>query len=567
MRQHYETDFTEGIEFVRDRLVDSLQLLRQSAISGSIYTSQVLPSAEPDRFFSFHLSALSSLSHISHSPFAFTTGALLHDFELPPQPPIALASALPHHRGAQGAYLESLNIVETADALSPEGAKAAEATADTGELRVRDLDRFAQLRRAAATSIQNASRRFSPDGKEGAARLPSAVSSLLDPAYDASPQSATAGGMMEHCSTLLRTQGPEAIGSALLPPGTLHPVSMIPTSSSAMQAAAADVMARSTTRQLPAAGPGRPLRLSTAVLPPQPPPQPSQRGHSSDASKMAQSLASSSLGDTSHTQGVAATAGTEASGADVLLAAPLGDTSHTQGVAATAGTEASGADAEAWPGFLPQGQDEALGAENSGAQAPGGSSVGQLLSSAVQAGAAPTSADAGPRLPMVDKEADAAVAGLAVAAVTPASVGPSPTAGTPPPEPSAELVTPPTSPAPLRSQTRSPPAAFQSQGRLAVGTLSPQGRLPPARGSHSHAEGGEAFAFQSWLQTRGHHPLSQLHEGTGAVALPEDLAPNSGMTEPDQRGAKWSRESGQLSSEMGLAARGALGADVQEDAA
>lgn len=91
MRQYYETDATEGIEFVRDRLTDSLQLLRHSAITNSIFASQVLPMAEPDRFFSFHHSALSSLSHISQNPSIFTPGAPLHDFELPSEPPMAQA--------------------------------------------------------------------------------------------------------------------------------------------------------------------------------------------------------------------------------------------------------------------------------------------------------------------------------------------------------------------------------------------------------------------------------------------------------------------------------------------
>lgn len=91
MRQHYETDTSNGIEFVWDRLTDSLQLLRHASISNSIYSaSQVLEGSEPNRLGPLHRSALSSLSHLSHNPSAFTVGALLHDFELPFEPPVAL---------------------------------------------------------------------------------------------------------------------------------------------------------------------------------------------------------------------------------------------------------------------------------------------------------------------------------------------------------------------------------------------------------------------------------------------------------------------------------------------
>eukprot|EP00913_Durusdinium_trenchii_P003904 g3613.t1 len=83
MQQHYATDFSEGMDFVRDRLSDSLQLLRHSAISSSVYSS--------DRSLS-SLSVLSSLGHLSHDPSAFTSGAALHDFELPHQPPNVAAA-------------------------------------------------------------------------------------------------------------------------------------------------------------------------------------------------------------------------------------------------------------------------------------------------------------------------------------------------------------------------------------------------------------------------------------------------------------------------------------------
>ncbi|CAE7210530.1 AP5Z1 [Symbiodinium natans] len=89
MQQHYATDFSDGVEFVRDRLADSLQLLRHSAISSSVYSSSTFLGFETDRALS-SVSALSSLGHLSHDP--STSGAALHDFELPYQPPIAAAA-------------------------------------------------------------------------------------------------------------------------------------------------------------------------------------------------------------------------------------------------------------------------------------------------------------------------------------------------------------------------------------------------------------------------------------------------------------------------------------------
>ncbi|CAJ1327440.1 unnamed protein product [Effrenium voratum] len=88
MQQHYLTDYSEGIEFVRDRLADSLQLLRHSSISSSVYASPTVLGFESDRALS-SVSVLSSLGHLSHDPSAYTAGAALHDFELPHQPPAA----------------------------------------------------------------------------------------------------------------------------------------------------------------------------------------------------------------------------------------------------------------------------------------------------------------------------------------------------------------------------------------------------------------------------------------------------------------------------------------------
>ncbi|CAL1161465.1 unnamed protein product [Cladocopium goreaui] len=38
MQQHYATDYSEGIDFVRDRLADSLQLLGPEEILGPTFT-------------------------------------------------------------------------------------------------------------------------------------------------------------------------------------------------------------------------------------------------------------------------------------------------------------------------------------------------------------------------------------------------------------------------------------------------------------------------------------------------------------------------------------------------
>ena len=96
MQQHYAADFSDGVEFVRDRLADSLQLLRHSAISSSVYSSSTFLSFETDRALS-SVSALSSLGHLSHDPSTYTSGAALHDFELPHQPP-NIAAALADDR-------------------------------------------------------------------------------------------------------------------------------------------------------------------------------------------------------------------------------------------------------------------------------------------------------------------------------------------------------------------------------------------------------------------------------------------------------------------------------------
>lgn len=184
MRQHYETDMTEGIEFVRDRLTDSLQLLRHSAITNSIYTSQVLPGAEPDRFFSFHLSGQSSLSHMSHNPSTFTPGSLLHDFELPSQPPLVqVASSKPSERW-RGDVQKKGNAIAWWEAPLGSGTEPFEermldvaqreqptsGAVDAGEFRISSLDRFVELRRAAAAAVQSSTRATSAE-QEAAKRI------------------------------------------------------------------------------------------------------------------------------------------------------------------------------------------------------------------------------------------------------------------------------------------------------------------------------------------------------------------------------------------------------------
>lgn len=78
MQRHYDTDFGEGVEYVRDRLAESLQLLCRPAVANLVFIAS-------DRLQS--RSALSCLSHLSHSPAAFTPGCALHEFQLSQEPP------------------------------------------------------------------------------------------------------------------------------------------------------------------------------------------------------------------------------------------------------------------------------------------------------------------------------------------------------------------------------------------------------------------------------------------------------------------------------------------------
>jgi len=122
--------------------------MRHSAITNSIYSSQVLSGAEPDRFFSFHISALSSLSHVSHNPSGYTPGSHLHDFELPSSPPASqICIGEDHwrgemHRRALGAWWEG------------SGGGGGGGDPERSDLRGWNLDRFAELRRVASMAIQ-----------------------------------------------------------------------------------------------------------------------------------------------------------------------------------------------------------------------------------------------------------------------------------------------------------------------------------------------------------------------------------------------------------------------------
>ncbi|CAK9101362.1 unnamed protein product [Durusdinium trenchii] len=124
MQQHYATDFSEGMDFVRDRLSDSLQLLRHSAISSSVYSSVgELLGFEMDRSLS-SLSVLSSLGHLSHDPSAFTSGAALHDFELPHQPPnVAAAHGDAWSERPAGAWWEAQRAAPAPATLPEEEAR------------------------------------------------------------------------------------------------------------------------------------------------------------------------------------------------------------------------------------------------------------------------------------------------------------------------------------------------------------------------------------------------------------------------------------------------------------
>ena len=124
MQQHYAADFSDGVEFVRDRLADSLQLLRHSAISSSVYSSSTFLGFETDRVVS-SVSALSSLGHLSHDPSTYTSGAALHDFELPHQPPsIAAALAEDPAGGSRPAALRPAPLAQPQRAKLTEDAES-----------------------------------------------------------------------------------------------------------------------------------------------------------------------------------------------------------------------------------------------------------------------------------------------------------------------------------------------------------------------------------------------------------------------------------------------------------
>lgn len=258
---------------------------------------------------------------MSHNPSAFTPGSLLHDFELPVQPPLAQVASSEPVRGETQKRVSTRLPDSSHPAALAASTEPAETPAEAGDLWFSNLDRFAELRRAAASAVQGGARAAAAQSvsrrmlgeNPGTSPGEQGASGLADRPGDIAAEMPRGAGMgggdaMAEAVRSMATGSPDIVRPPGTPPWVALRTQTLPTTPE-----------RPWVKGSPSSGPSAGAAPAVPVIAQQTwPPEPSNarlgRHHDHTIGARAHSPASSSSEGSSHEHADTAITGTEATG-------------------------------------------------------------------------------------------------------------------------------------------------------------------------------------------------------------------------------------------------------------